>query len=346
MTADASLILRQQTGSLGKILLNRPRALNALNQAMVDGIISALEAWRDDASVATVLIHSTSEKGLCAGGDVRAVRQMVLDGKGGEGDHFFASEYHMNALIADYPKPIISLMDGITMGGGVGIGSHASHRLVTERTKLAMPESAIGFFCDVGGTYLLSRAPAGIGKYIGLTGTPISGGDAIFAKLADGQILSGEIEALVSALENSPPDQLDTILEKFIQPRQTSDLETRAQAIAQIFSANSVDEIMMSLEADESEWATKTVKTLASRSPFSLSVIYQAITNARTCKTLNEALAIELTLAKNMIRTPDFIEGVRAVLVDKDQAPKWTPPTLPEVSMESVAAMFTPREAS
>lgn len=341
------LVQIKQKGQVGQILLNRPKALNALNQQMVDLVIDALNIWRDDNTVAIILIHSTSDKGLCAGGDVREIRQLVLDDNAVLGDQFFYSEYRMNALIGAYKKPIVAMMHGITMGGGVGISAHASHRLVTEKTRLAMPESAIGFFCDVGGTYLLSRAPKGVGNYIGLTGNSISGDDAIFAKLADDKINASDIAALINALEiarfaDDAFTVTDAVIAKFAQPHRVGDLEARQDDIAALFDANTVIQILGKLVTRKSDWSARTYQTMLSRSPFAQSVILRAIQQAKKMVSLNAALEVELVVARNMIRQRDFAEGVRAVLVDKDQTPNWTPPMIADVDTALVEAQFRP----
>lgn len=341
------LVQIKQKGRVGQIFLNRPKALNALNQEMVDLVIDALNAWRENDTVAIILIHSTSDKGLCAGGDVREIRQLVLDDNAVQGDQFFFSEYRMNALIGAYKKPVVAIMHGITMGGGVGISAHASHRLVTEQTRLAMPESAIGFFCDVGGTFLLSRAPAGIGKYIGLTGNSISGDDAIFARLADEKINASDITALIEALENAnftgdSTAATDAVIDKFAQPHRVGDLEARQNDIAALFNADTIIQILGKLVSAKSDWSARTYQTMLSRSPFSLCVILRAIQQAKKMVSLNAALEVELILARNMIRHRDFAEGVRAVLVDKDQTPNWTPPMIADVDPAFVEAQFRP----
>ncbi len=328
------LVRVQAVDGVGRLTLDRPRAINALNQAMIDDVAAALARWRDDESVRLVLIDGAGERGLCAGGDVREISLEVAAGHPETADSFFRSEYTLNAQIAEYPKPIVVFADGITMGGGIGLAGHASVRVVTERSKLAMPETRIGFTPDVGGTFLLSRAPGRTGEFLGLTGTTMDAADAIYAGFADVPVDSTELPALADALQARATDEAIDIARSFASNdhHSQSHLASSREWIDDAFAAPTVSEIIGRLHASGHSDAQKAADTLGELSPTSLTVTLGAIRRARELPDLRAVLAQEYALAAWFTHTqPDFVEGIRAQLVDKDRSPAWQPATLADL---------------
>ncbi|MFF0149204.1 enoyl-CoA hydratase [Amycolatopsis sulphurea] len=320
---------------LGRITLNRPRALNALNHEMVRAIIAQLQSWRDDAGVRAVLVEGAGERGLCAGGDIRSIYE---DAKAGGTDslEFWADEYRMNALIGRYPKPYLAIMDGIVMGGGVGVSAHGSHRVVTDRTRLAMPEAGIGFVPDVGGTYLLSRAPGELGTHVALTAGSVSGADAIHCGLADHYVPAARLPDLFDALATRTPDEA---LELVAEPPPPSVLAEAREWIDHCYAAETVEEILVRLQ-DGGEAAVAAAKEIEGKSPTSLKVTLRALREAARLPDLPSVLKQEYRISHHAFRSADFAEGVRAQIIDKDRSPRWSPATLAEVGDDLVAAYF------
>ena len=332
------LIARQ--GALGRITLNRPKAINALTLPMLRAIWRALEAWRTDESILAVAVDGAGTRGFCAGGDIRAIYASV-QAADGMGDTFWREEYALNAVIAAYPKPYAVLMDGLVMGGGVGLSAHGSHRFVTESTALAMPETGIGFFPDVGGTWLLSRAPGELGAYLGLTGARIGFADAISCGFADRVIGTEVWPDLLAALARAATNNDVTALLLAASTRAEGSYLTQRQAgIDDAFSANSIEQILAALARQDTPFARETYRILAVRSPLALKVTLAALRRARNLGSLEDCLAMEARLAHAMSRQPDFLEGIRAAVIDKDQAPRWSPATLAQVSDEAVARIL------
>jgi enoyl-CoA hydratase/carnithine racemase len=326
---DASVIAVRE-GRIGRVTLNRPKALNALDGPMISAIADALAAWRDDRAVETVVIDSASDRAFCAGGDIRAVRTHAVAGETDAVEAFFAQEYALNAAIAAYPKPYIALIDGICMGGGIGVSVHGRIRVATEAAVFAMPETAIGMFPDIGATHFLSRLPGSLGLYLGLTGARVSGADAVHAGLATHFVPRDSLPALRGAL----PD-----MGEFAAPLPPFSLEPHRAAIDRCFSAPTVPEIVARLEAEGTEWAGATRATLAGHSPTALCVSLAAIRRGAGLE-LRAALAAELRLTRTVTQHPDFAEGVRAMVVDKDRTPRWTPPSVEQVDPAAIAAML------
>jgi enoyl-CoA hydratase len=331
--------LVQRHGSLGRIRLNRPKALNSLTIGMVRTIRATLDDFAGDDAVAAVLIDGCGERGLCAGGDIRALYE------NGKSDYaaaagFFREEYDMNAAIAAFPKPYVAFMDGITMGGGVGISAHGAQRVVTETTRLAMPETGIGFFPDVGASWLLARATGEIGTYLGLTGAQIGGADAIYAGLADVLVTSATLPALAEALAALPPGgtgaAVGDVLRGFAQTVQAS-LAAQRNVIDATFNKASVPEIVAALLAEGSPFALATANTIGERSPTGLCVALRLLRLARRSASLGECLEREYVAACRVLKGDDFYEGVRAAIIDKDRHPKWRPARLDEVTDVMVA---------
>lgn len=335
----------------GLILLDRPKALNSLSLEMVRDITAALLAWRDSAEVDAVVIRSTSEKALCAGGDIRFFYDVGRDTpQAGSAllEDFFTEEYALNHLIHFYPKPYIALMDGVVMGGGMGVaqgGPECRIRIVTERTKMAMPEVNIGLFPDVGGSYFLSHAPGQLGNYLGVTGVTINAADALYAGLADYFVPSAELPALLALLEATAGQQLRAAIASFAAPFQSrageSQLAAQRTAIDRHFAAGSVAAITASLQQDDSAFAQKTLQIMATRSPLMMCVTHELIQRGATLD-VADCLRMERALVRRNFEHGEVIEGVRALVIDKDNAPQWRPAALAEVSDEQVQQMFAP----
>lgn len=327
-------VLYASDGALGRIRLNRPRALNALNLAMVVSMQAQLDMWATEDSIATVAIDGAGERGLCAGGDVRAIRQSVIDDGPSSAIEFWAAEYRLNATIASYPKPFVSFMDGVTMGGGVGISAFGSLRLTTPRSTVAMPETGIGFFPDVGGSYLLSRAPGELGAHLALSGLPVDGPGAVVCGLADACIEVADFEKICRDLaEGATADSLH-----FDEVAAASILNDR-QWIDECYRGDDASAIVVALQEHASPEAANASKVITARSPLSVAVALEALRRAKDM-TLTQVLDQDARLGKAFLIESDFLEGVRAVLVDKDHAPSWRHAELREVDRTIVCRMF------
>lgn len=335
-------IVLSQSSTLGRITLNRPEALNSLTLGMVRSMTAAMRRWRADDQVKAVLIDGAGQRGLCAGGDVRALYDAAKVGDLSLAETFWTEEYRLNASLPRYPKPVVALMDGICMGGGVGIAAHDSHRIVTERSKIAMPEVGIGFTPDVGGSYLLSRVPGELGTHLALTGVPIGGSDAVYLGLADYYVPSDALPELTTGLADGPVDQ---VLEKFSEQAPASSLEAERVWIDEVYSAGTVEEIVRRLRSRPEEAARAALETIETRSPTSLKVTLRSLRSARVFASLEQALDQEYRVALACVRLGDFLEGVRATLVDKDRNPQWSPRELADVDDEFVAKFFAPLES-
>lgn len=331
-----AVVETEVVGGVGHVLLDRPEALNSLNRAMIDAVRSALDAWRDDDAVSSVLVTSSSPRAFCAGGDIKAVRQSVIDGDPGTGRRYFAAEYELNALIAEYPKPYVAIVDAVCLGGGLGISVHGSVRVVTENTVMAMPETAIGFVPDVGSSYFLSRLPGRAGRYLALTGTRITGSDALALGLATHFCPADSITDLTADIL-AGGDLTDALARHTTMPP-TSELSFDADAVAAVFAKASLVDVIDALQCD-TPWSRTTKTALSTLSPTSL-VVTDALLAAGANSDLRTCLARELRLAEWVISQPDFAEGVRAVLVDKDRAPRWTPLVLEMVRPEAFARLL------
>jgi len=342
MTEESDLIVRRE-GAAGVIRLNRPKAINAMTLEMSIGIDAALDRFETDPEVAVIVLEGAGERGLCAGGDIRGLWESSREG-GDLGARFWRQEYVMNARIAKYPKPYVAFMDGLVMGGGVGLSGHASHRVVTDRTKLAMPEVGLGFFPDVGGTWLLSRSPGEIGTYFGLTGQTMNGPDAIHAKFADAVVPAAKWPELREALTKVRFGVAATDVSKLINSFATGDaagpVATNEPMIDALFGFDRMEDILAALKRDGSEFAMATLKTLVEKSPRGMVVTLKLLRLARKASSLEECLVREYRAALEVFRSDDFREGVRAAVIDKDRSPKWSPPRIEDVTPEMVAAYF------
>lgn len=326
-------VLVSASGGLGRLTLNRPRAINALNLDMVRRLHETLDRWEDDTEVDAVLLDGAGERGLCAGGDVRGLAEQVTGGRIDDAALFFREEYALNARIAEYPKPFVAFADGITMGGGIGVAGHARIRIVTERSKLAMPETRIGFTPDVGGTWLLAHAPGRVGEYLGLTGAVMDASDAIYAGFADHLVPHEHLGALRHALETradpSTPTELVLLFDDTPAP---SKLEAARDWIDDAFAADSVAEIIDRLRARPEPEASATADLLGELSPTGLAVTLAAIRRARELPGLRDALDQEYGLVLWFAQTqPDLAEGIRAQVIDKDRSPRWQPATVADL---------------
>ena len=327
-------------GVAGFLSLNRPKAIHALTVEMDHAMTEALLAWRDDPEVKVVILDHAEGRGFCAGGDVNLVRQSALTDGGERGRKFFYEEYQLNHLMFTYPKPIVAFMDGITMGGGVGISQPARYRVATENTRFAMPETGIGLFPDVGGGWYLSRLEGRLGQFLALTGARLDGAECLWAGLATHylpasataeakqRIAAGhEIGGVLSALAVRPPE-----------PK----IAAHAAAIRQHFASDILEEILASLESDDSDWAAKELATLRTKSPQACKVALRQLAQSTQLTEFADNMALEYRLGARVLVLPDFAEGVRAVIVDKDHAPKWTPPTPEGVTPAMLDAIFAP----
>jgi enoyl-CoA hydratase len=331
---DASVIATRD-GRIGRITLNRPKALNALDLPMINSIAAALAAWRDDATVHAVVIDSASDRAFCAGGDIRAVRAHAQAGEAAKVEQFFAEEYALNATIAEYPKPYVALIDGICMGGGIGVSVHGRIRVATEAAVFAMPETAIGMFPDIGATFFLPRLPGELGTFLGLTGTRVAGADAVHAGLATHFVPRAALPALRAAL---PHEGVEAVAE-VSAPLPPFSLAPHRAAIDRCFSAATVPDILARLRVEGTDWAREVLSTLALMSPSALCWSLAAIRRGATLD-LRAALAAELRLTRHVTQHPDLAEGVRAMVVDKDKKPRWTPPRVDQVDAAAIAAML------
>ncbi len=339
---EPDLVVRRE-GSVGVIRLNRPKAINAVTLEMFRDTDKALDAFEADPAVGVILLEGAGERGLCAGGDIRALYEDSKV-KGDLGKILWREEYILNARIARFAKPYVSFMDGIVMGGGVGLSAHSSHRVVTERTKLAMPEVGLGFFPDVGGTWLLAHSPGEIGTYFGLTGQTMNGPDAVYAGFADAVVPSGKLAALREALTKLPTGvtaaEVKGLIDGFATGETSGPVAAIEPQIDAWFGHDRMQDIVAALQADGSELAQATLKTLNEKSPRGMVVALKLLRLARGASSLEQCLVREYRAALEVFASDDFREGVRAAVIDKDRNPKWSPPRIEDVTPEMVAPYF------
>ena len=340
--AEPDLIVRRE-GAAGVIRLNRPKTINAMTLEMSEGIDRALDQFEADPAVVLVLLEGAGERGLCAGGDIRGLYESSRAG-GDLGARFWRQEYVMNARIAKYPKPYVAFMDGLVMGGGVGLSAHSRHRVVTDRTRLAMPEVGLGFFPDVGGTWLLARAPGEIGTYFGLTGQTMNGPDAIHARFADAVVPAAKLPALREALTKvrigTTSNEIDALIKGFATGETAGPVAAMQSEIDALFAPDRMEDIVSALQRDGSEFSQATLKTLGEKSPRGMVVTLKLLRLARKAASLEECLVREYRAANEVFRSDDFREGVRAAGIDKDRNPKWSPPRIEDVTPAMLAPYF------
>ena len=354
MTFFCAEVHTEVRGSVRFITLNRPNALNALTLPMIRALTACLLAWREDDKVQAVAIRGSTKAGpfgaFCAGGDIRFFHQALLSGDPTPED-FFTEEYTLNLLIHTFPKPYIAFMDGVVMGGGMGISQGASHRLVTSRTKMAMPETTIGLFPDVGGGFFLSRCPGHAGEWLAMTGTPLDASMAIALGLADQAVAVDQLQPLWDALahlEHCDPLQVNSLVATFYIAVNSGNIWDRDQ-IDHCFSMDSVSAIVQTLEQDSSSWAAQTASLLRQRSPLMLHVAFEQIRRARHL-TLAQDLRMERDLMRHVFYPQHLVrrgaqteaaEGIRALVIDRDNAPKWQPPRIEDVTPDMVLPFFS-----
>lgn len=325
---------------VGRIRLNRPKAIHALTPEMCAAINDALLAWADDPSVVAVMIDHAEGRGFCAGGDIALIANSAK-ADCVEAEAFFHVEYRMNHLLFVYAKPIVAFIDGIVMGGGVGLSLPARFRIATERTSFAMPETGIGLFPDVGGGWFLPRLPGRVGAWLAATGSRIDGADCVAIGIATHYIASDKLDALKARIM-ADPTGLAEILDENAETPPPSRLEAARADIDRLFASDEAEEIVAALKADGGEWATKQLSVLATKSPQTIKVALRQLVEGGNKTDFADNMAMEYGVACAVIRRPDFVEGVRAVIFDKDNAPSWTPPTLEEVSDAMIDAIFSP----
>lgn len=342
---SAADILFERRGAAGIVTLNRPKALNAVTHNMVHALSAQLAAWADDDAVTRVIIMANGERAFSAGGDIRALYDLGKAGRHAEALQFWADEYPLNAAIKNYRKPYIALIDGIAMGGGIGISVHGSHRVAFDRFSFAMPEVSIGFFPDVGATWFLPRMPGELGAYCALTGERFNAADGVAAGIATHRVPSARYGALVDGLTGTV--SVDAVLSAFSEPAGEGPITARRAAIGRLFAGNSVEGILAALDTEaasgsiDAEWAGKTAALMRTKSPLSLRL---ALAQVRFGVTADFATCMrtEFRIVSRIIHGHDFYEGVRAVIVDKDNRPVWQPATLAAVSDAEVARHFAP----
>ncbi|MFH8728854.1 enoyl-CoA hydratase/isomerase family protein [Streptomyces termitum] len=332
-------VLRRTEGRAGILTLDRPRAINALTHPMVLALDAALTAWEHDPAVTTVVLRGAGERGLCAGGDIRAIHADALAG-GTATPAFWRDEYWLNARIARYPKPYVALMDGIVMGGGVGVSAHGSVRVVTDRSRIAMPETGIGLVPDVGGTRLLGRAPGELGTHLALTGGQIGAADALLTGLADHHVPAAALDALVADLARLPVDE--AVARHATAPADPGVLAEQRAWIDACYTAPTVEEIVDRLFDTGVPAAKETATTLLAKSPTALKATLAVLRRSRTLPTLEAVLDLEYRASRAALAGHDLTEGIRAQVVDKDRDPHWSPATLAEVTDADVARYLTP----
>jgi enoyl-CoA hydratase len=336
-------LIARREGAVGVIRLNRPKAINAVTLEMFRSVDKALDEFEADPAVGLILLEGAGERGLCAGGDIRALYESSQV-KGDLGKILWREEYILNARIAKFAKPYVAFMDGIVMGGGVGLSAHASHRVVTERTKLAMPEVGLGFFPDVGGTWLLSRSPGEIGTYFGLTGQTMNGPDAIYARFADAVVPSSKLAALRETLVNLRAGvnsaEVKATIDGFATGETSGPVAANQSQIDRWFAHDRMQDIVAALQQDGSELAQSTLKTLNEKSPRGMVVALKLLRLARASASLEQCLVREYRAALQVFASDDFREGVRAAVIDKDRNPRWSPPRIEDVTPEMVAPYF------
>jgi enoyl-CoA hydratase len=341
-SVEPDLIVRRESAA-GVIRLNRPKAINAVTLEMFRDIDRALDAFEADPAIGLILLEGAGERGLCAGGDIRALYESSRVA-GDLGKILWREEYILNARIAKFPKPYVAFMDGIVMGGGVGLAAHGSHRIVTDRTKLAMPEVGLGFFPDVGGTWLLSHSPGEIGTYFGLTGQTMNGPDAVYAGFADAVVPSGKLAALREALTQvrpgATPAEVKAAIGGFATDETAGPVAALQSRIDGWFGHDRMDDIIAALQRDGSELALSMLKTLNEKSPRGMVVTLKLLRLARASSSLEQCLVREYRAALEVFASDDFREGVRAAVIDKDRNPKWSPPGIEDVTPEMVAPYF------
>lgn len=337
MTED--LIITTE-GAVGRIRLNRPKALNALTTAMCAGMLDALEAWRGDAAVQSILIDHAEGRGFCAGGDIRMLSASGA-GDGAAAREFFRTEYRMNHRLFTYAKPIITFMDGVTMGGGVGAAMPCRFRVATENTRFAMPETGIGLFPDVGGGWYLSRLPGRVGQYLALTGHRLDGAECLSLGLATHYLPAERLDEAKRRIADDP-QAIETVLDALSVPALDARILAHRDAIDRLFASDRLEEVFAALADDEGDWAAQQLATLRAKSPQAMKVSLKLLLDGHAMATFEDEMRQEYAVGCRVVQRHDFAEGVRAVIVDKDNAPRWNPAAPEEVSEHLIDQIFAP----
>jgi enoyl-CoA hydratase len=333
------LIVRRD-GAAGFLTLNRPKAIHALTLEMCHTMSGALEVWRDDPKVSAVIIDHSEGRGFCSGGDIAYLRNSALHDEGVSGRRFFHDEYQLNHQLFTYPKPVVAFMDGITMGGGVGISQPAQYRVATENTRYAMPETGIGLFPDVGGGWYLARLGGRIGQFLALTGARLDGAECLWAGLCTHYLSSDGLDEAKARI--AAGHEIGGVLSALAAPTPEARIAGNAALIAKHFASDRLEDILASLEADDGEWASKELAALRSKSPQTCKVALRQLAESAKLDDFAENMAMEYRIASRVLTRPDFAEGVRAVIVDKTNDPKWDPATPEGVTEELLDAIFAP----
>lgn len=337
-------VLTQIIGLAGHISLNRPRALHALNLDMCHAMSAALTQWAGDKAVQAVILDHAEGRGFCAGGDINLLRHSALTDGGASGRAFFHDEYQLNHQLMTYPKPVVAFMDGITMGGGVGIAMPGKFRVATEHTRFAMPETGIGLFPDVGGGWHLSRLGGRLGQFLALTGARLDGAECLWAGIATHYLPTEKLEEAKARIAEHPGRIAGILSELSITPPQAR-IEGNAEQIQRHFASDRFEDILASLEADDSDWAAKELATLRTKSPQTCKVALRQLAESQNLDNFADNMVMEYRIASRVLTRPDFAEGVRAVIVDKTNDPKWDPATPEGVSEELLDSIFAPLPA-
>lgn len=338
-------LLVKRDGAAGILSLNRPKAIHALTFDMVHAMTAAMLEWRNDPAVGAVLIDHAEGRGFCAGGDINLLRNSALTDGGLSGRQFFHDEYQLNHLLMTYGKPVVAFMDGITMGGGVGLSGPATFRVATEATRFAMPETGIGLFPDVGGGWFLSRLRGRLGQYLALTGARLDGAECVWAGLATHYLPAENLPAAKARIA-ADAGAIPTILRELSAVPPEPKIAAHAADIERLFASNRYEDILAALEADGSDFAQATLKTLATKSPQTCKVALRQLSTSLTLPDFAANMAMEYRISARVLTLPDFAEGVRAVIVDKDNAPKWSPATPEGVTDDLLDAIFAPLSAA
>ena len=338
MTAEVHL---HTHGRAGHVSLARPKALHALTQGMCEAMSEALLAWREDPAVEAVLVDHAEGRGFCAGGDVALVRRSALEDGGVAGRAFFFAEYRLNHLLFTYPKPVVAFMDGVTMGGGVGISQPAPFRVATENTLFAMPEGAIGLFPDVGAGWYLPRLRGRTGAFMALTGARLDGAECLWAGLATHYLPSERLAEAKARIVEQPGEIALILLELSAEPPPAR-IAGNAERIERLFASECLEDVVAALEADPSDWAAKELRAVATKCPATAKVALRELAEGAHRTDFAEEMRAEYRLAARMMLRPDFAEGVRAVLIEKDNAPRWNPAAPEDVTDAMLDKIFAP----
>lgn len=333
-------VLVRKEARVGRLTLNRPQALHALTRDMCQAMTEALVAWRDDSGIDLVLLDHSGERGFCAGGDIRTLADSGA-GDGAAARDFFFTEYRLNHLLFEYAKPVVAVMDGVTMGGGVGISLPARYRVATERTTFAMPETGIGLFPDVGGGWHLPRMPGRFGLWLALTGARIKAADCELLGIATDYVESARLGAFKTDLV-ADPAAVETLLTEYEADAGRPPLAAHQDQIDHLFAGDGVEAIVAALEKDGSDWARAQLATLATKSPQTLKVAFRQLAEGARATSFAQNMAMEFRIAARVVQRHDFLEGVRAVIIDKDNTPQWKPAALADVNSAMLDEIFAP----